>query len=157
MRKKFIHWLFKHSQIIYTKFKKNKPWGITTKQLLEYQKNSFGYNLGSFLQKNGFELLPKVERHDAYHLLTGYGTKVEDEIALQYVCFGNGKRSVYLFGVIIVGTFILPEYINYYLKSYKLGRNSNQFHHFKYQNLLDYSLTELREIIFTKQQILQIQ
>ena len=157
MRKKLIHWLFEHSQRMYTRFKKKKAWGITNKDLLEYPNGTFGFHLGSFLQKNGFELLPKVERHDAYHLLTGYGTKVEDEIALQYLCFGNGKRRPYLIGVIIVGTFILPDYINYYLKSYQLGQNCNQFYHFNYKNLLNYSLSELRETIFNKQQIINIQ
>ena len=156
MRKKFIHWLFEHSQKIYTRFKRKKAWGITRQELLKYNKDSFGFQLGNFLQKNGFELLPKVERHDAYHLLTGYGTKVEDEIALQYLCFGNGKRSPYLLGVIIVGTLILPDYMKYYVKSYKIGKNCNQFYHFNYKNLLNYSLTELRETIFSKQQIINI-
>ena len=153
MRKKLITWLFNHSQKIYIKFKNKQPWNISTKVLLTYPKASFGYELGSFLRKNGFELLPKVERHDAYHLLTGYGTKVEDEIALQYVCFGNGKISPYLIGVILIGTCILPEYIGYYIKSYKLGKDSNTFHHFNYKNLLQHPLQDLREIIFNPQQL----
>ena len=157
MRKKFIYWLFEHSQRIYIKFKNKKPWKVTSAQLLEYNKNTFGYELGKLLKENNFELLPKVERHDCYHLLTGYGTNVEDEIALQYLCFGNGKRSIYLFGVLIVGTLLLPDYLPYYLKSYKLGKNCNQFYHFKYENLLHFTLTEIREAIFNKQQILQIQ
>jgi ubiquinone biosynthesis protein Coq4 len=157
MRKKFIYWLFEHSQRIYIKFKNKKPWEIKTQELLEYSNETFGYQLGEFLNKNRFELLPKVERHDAYHLLTGYGTKVEDEIALQYVCFANGKRSLYLLGVLLIGTLILPEYYKYYIKSYKLGKSCNQFHHFDYKRLLHFSLQELREGIFNKEQILQIQ
>ena len=157
MRKKFIYWLFKHSQRMYIKFKRKKAWEITSKELLEYPKESFGYHLGKLLEKNEFELLPKVERHDCYHLLTGYGTKVEDEIALQYVCLGNGKKSPYLFGVLLIGTIILPEYFKYYLKSYQLGKKCNQFHHFQYQRLLHFSFQEIRETIFNKQQILQIQ
>ena len=157
MRKKIIFWLFEHSQRIYIKFKTKKPWGISTEELLTYSKDSFGFHLGELLTKNNFELLPNVERHDCYHLLTNYGTKVEDEIALQYVCFGNGKRSPYLFGVVLIGTIILPEYYNYYIKSYKLGKNCNQFHHFNYKNLLQFSLQEIKESIFNTQQILQIQ
>ncbi|WP_036841137.1 Coq4 family protein [Polaribacter sp. Hel_I_88] len=157
MRKKFIYWLFEHSQRMYIKFKNKTPWGITSKELLTYSKDSFGYHLGKLLVDNNFELLPKVERHDCYHLLTNYGTKVEDEIALQYVCFGNGKRSPYLLGVLFIGTILLPEYYKYYLKSYKLGKNCNQFHHFNYKNILQFSLQDIRESIFNKQQILQIQ
>ncbi|QTE22238.1 Coq4 family protein [Polaribacter cellanae] len=157
MRKKLIYWLFEHSQRMYIRFKNKKPWGITSKELLKYPNGTFGNELGAFLNKNGFELLPKVERHDAYHLITGYGTKVEDEIALQYLCFGNGKRSFYLFGVVIVGSLMLPEFASYYLKSYKLGKKCNPFHHLEYQKLFAHSLSDLREIIFNKQQILQIQ
>lgn len=157
MRKKFIYWLFEHSQRMYIKFKNKKPWGITSDELLSYPKDSFGYHLGILLKTNNFELLPKVERHECYHLLTGYGTAVEDEIALQYVCFGNGKRSPYLLGVLLIGTLILPEYYKYYIKSYKLGSNCNQFHHFTYQNLLHFPFQEIQEAIFTKQQILQFQ
>ncbi len=157
MRKRFIYWLFEHSQRMYIKFKNKKPWGITPQELLSYSKDSFGYHLGKLLTDNNFELLPKVERHDCYHLLTGYGTTVEDEIALQYMCFGNGKRSPYLIGVLLVGTIILPDYYKYYIKSYRLGKNCNPFHQFKYKNLLHFSFQEIREAIFNKQQILQIQ
>tara|TARA_R110002096_G_scaffold142421_2_gene297717 strand:- start:257 stop:730 length:474 start_codon:yes stop_codon:yes gene_type:complete len=157
MRKKFIYWLFEHSQRIYIKFKKKNPWGISAKELLTYPKDRFGYHLGKLLAENNFELLPKVERHDCYHLLTNYDTKVEDEIALQYVCFGNGKRSPYLFGVLLIGTILLPEYYKYYLKSYKLGKSCNTFHHFNYKHILLLSLQEVRESIFNTQQILQIQ
>lgn len=153
MRKKFIIWLFTHSQKLYTRFKNKEPWNITSRELVAYPKNSFGNELGAFLNKNGFELIPKVERHDAYHVLTGYGTQVEDEIALQYLCLGNGKMSFYLIGVILIGTLLLPEYANYYLKSHKLGVNSNTFHHFNYKNLLNHSLQELREIVFNKEQL----
>ncbi|APZ45100.1 hypothetical protein BW723_01770 [Polaribacter reichenbachii] len=157
MRKKFIYWLFEHSQRIYIKFKNKKPWDISADELLTYSKESFGYYLGKLLVVNNFELLPKVERHDCYHLITGYGTKVEDEIALQYVCFGNGKRSLYLIGVLLIGTLILPDYYKYYIKSYNLGKSCNTFHHFNYKNLLHFSFQEIREAIFNKQQILQTQ
>ncbi|WP_405562735.1 Coq4 family protein [Polaribacter sp. Asnod6-C07] len=157
MRKKFIYWLFECSQRIYIKYKNKKPWDISSEELLTYSEESFGYHLGKLLIENNFELLPKVERHDCYHLITGYGTTVEDEIALQYVCFGNGKRSPYLIGVLLAGTLILPEYYKYYIKSHKLGKNCNQFYHFNYKNLLNFSFQEIREAIFNKQQILQIQ
>lgn len=157
MRKKFIQWLFKYSQIFYIKFKNKKPWNITVNELLQYPENSFGFELGTFLKINGFELLPKVERHDAYHLITGYGTNVEDEIALQYVCLGNGKKSPYLFGVLFLGTLIIPEFINYYLDSFRLGKKCNTFHHFDYKKLLNISLKDLRTIIFNKNQLLKIQ
>ncbi|MGB2684512.1 MAG: Coq4 family protein [Olleya sp.] len=148
-RKKLVAWLFKITQHIYTKyFKKNKPWHIKKQQLLQFPKDTFGYHLGLFLQHNGFELIPKVERHDAYHVMTGYNTTEEDEIALQYLCFGNGKRSIYLFGVITIGSLILPEYWKYYIKSYRIGKNANVFYNLNYKGLLNTSVSTLRSSIF---------
>ena len=153
MRKKIILWSFMQSQKVYMKFRHQKPWDISTEELLEYPKESFGKSLGDFLHENDFELIPKGERHDAIHVLTGYGTEVEDEIAMQFLCFGNGKRSFYLYSSLLAGILILPEYFNYYLKSYRLGRSCNTFYHFNYKNLLNYSFYELREVIFNKDEL----
>ena len=154
LRKQLINWLFAISSKIYTRIYKNhEPWKITKNELLSYSKESLGYSLGLFLKKNNFELIPKVERHDCYHVLTGYSTKVEDEIALQYLSLGNGKRSPYLFGAIILGSIILPDYLNYYLKSFKIGKQANVFHSLDFKPLLKANIEELRKGIFSKKHI----
>lgn len=153
-RKQLINWLFAISSKIYTRIYKNhEPWDICKKQLLTYSKNSLGYALGLFLNKNNFELIPKVERHDCYHVLTGYSTEVEDEIALQYLSLGNGKRSPYLYGAVILGTIILPDYLDYYLKSYKIGKQANVFHNLDFKPLLKANIKEFRQTIFSKKHI----
>lgn len=157
MRKKLIEILFNTSQKLYTKaFKKHEPWGISKSDLLNHPKNTFGYNLGVFLDKNGFDLIAKVERHDAYHVLTGFGTNVEDEIALQYLCLGNGKRSPYMFGAIFLGTVILPDYLKYYLKAFNIGKNANSFHQFDYKKLLKVDYIDFKKFIFTNHQLKQL-
>lgn len=157
MRKKLIAYLFDVSQAVYTKyFKKSEPWGISKKELLTYPIDSYGYKIGEFLMQNGFELFPKVERHDAYHVLTGFGTKVEDEIALQCLCLGNGKKSLYMFGAIFLGIIILPDYLNYYYKAYKMGKSANQFYHFNFKNLLNVNYEDFKALIFTNEQINQL-
>lgn len=150
LRKKFIIILFEISQELYIKFwKRNKKaWTITKAELLKEDKDNFGYHLGEFLKRNNFDLIGKVERHDCYHVITGYSTKVEDEIALQYLCFGNGKRSIYLFGVITIGTLLLPDYFTYYMKSYRIGKATNKFYHFKFQKLLKTPIAKLRASLF---------
>jgi len=157
LRKKLIEKLFEWSQKIYLKFKKKEPWGISTAELLEYPNNSFGKNLGAFLNKNGFELIGKVERHDAYHVLSGFGTNVEDEIALQYLCYGNGKRTPYLTGVLLLGTTLLPKYASYYYNSYLIGKQINTFHHFDFQKLLHTDFEGFRKVIFSETQLLKLQ
>ena len=150
MRKQLIIWLFEKSLNFYIKYFKQKQqaWNFSKDELLSFHKNTFGYHLGLFLKTNNFEIIPKVERHDCYHVLTGYGTKVEDEITLQYLCFGNGKRSIYLFGVIILGSFLLPEYYKYYLQSFKRGRNSAPFYNLNYRELLTENIGKLRALTF---------
>jgi|GEM_PF-78730 len=156
-RKQLIEWLFEHSKRIYTGlFKNHKPWRITREDLLAYPKLSFGKQLGLFLKKHDFQLIAKVERHDAYHTLTGFSTQVEDEIALQWFCFGNGKRSLYLYGAIILGTVILPDYWSYYKASHKLGKSANPFHQLKYEKLLRVNLNDLRTTFFSKSQLKQL-
>jgi ubiquinone biosynthesis protein Coq4 len=148
-RKQFIHWLFKATQKVYTRFKKKQPWNITNEQLLDMPVNSYGYHLGCFLHTHNFQLIDKVERHDAYHVLTGFGTRAEDEIALQYVCFGNGKRTPYLIAVLLIGTLILPEYLSYYRKSYSFGKKANSFHQFDFKTLLPMDFKLFRGTIFS--------
>jgi len=154
IRKQLIIWLFEISKTIYTHlFKHHEAWLVTKKDLLTLPDDSFGYHLGTFLDHNNFELIPKVERHDAYHTLTGYGTKVEDEIALQYLSYGNGKRSPYMYGAIILGTLLLPDYLSYYIKSYKTGKQANAFHHLDFSKLLYTPIYNLRCCFFLEEQI----
>ena len=156
-RKQLIIFLFEISQKLYTSmFKSDQPWGISVKDLLTYPKMSFGFHLGKFLSNNNFELIPKVERHDCYHLLTGYGTEVEDEVALQWLCYGNGKRSLYLYGSILLGTVILPDYYKYYFDSFNLGKRANAFYDLDYQKLLKVNFNDLRLMIFNKVSLLKL-
>ena len=157
LRKQFIIWLFQHSQRIYTNlFKNHDSLNITKTDLLNLLEPTFGRHLGEFLDKNNFELMPKVERHDCYHVLCGYSTGVEDEIALQCLCYGNGKRSPYLYGAIILGVAILQDYYNYYYKSYKTGKRANPFYQFDYRKLLKISISGFREAIFPKSELLKL-
>jgi len=150
-RKQLILWLFKNSQNSYVRlFKKNKKaWNISKEELLKLPKDTFGYQYAAFLEKNQFEVLAKLERHDAYHIITNYKTAEQDEIALQYLCFGNGKRSIYLYCVIGLGTLILPDYYAHYLKSYQLGKNANTFYNLDFESLLRINLKIIQEIIFS--------
>lgn len=150
-RKQLINWLFENSQRIYLRFKKKEPWNITAAMLIAMPPESFGYHLGYFLKSHGFELIPKVERHDAYHLLTGFSTCVQDEIALQYLCFGNGKRTPYLLAVLCMGSLLLPEYFAYYRKAYTIGKASNSFHHFDFKTVLSVNFETFRSTIFSEE------
>ncbi|MGB3464269.1 MAG: Coq4 family protein, partial [Cyclobacteriaceae bacterium] len=126
-------------------FKQRKtPWGISRYQLVRMPRGTLGNTLGRFLRDNNFNLIPRLERHDAYHVLTGYGTDVKDEIALQFFCFGNGKRSKYLFLVMIFGAFLNPEHWQYFRSSYLKGKRTGQFYHLDFKECLIKDLKTFR-------------
>lgn len=148
MRKKLIFWMFNKTQKSYLKYKKKTPWTITRGELLLFAKDTLGYHLGTFLKKNDFQLIPKVEEHDVFHVLTNCGVQVEDEVALQFACFGNGKRSLFLFMSLLIGLLVLPEYYKHYWHYYKLGKKSKTFYNLAFKQWLPISITEVRNTIF---------
>ncbi len=129
-REKLCHFLFQKSAVPYAKLFKQRrmAWGLSALDLLDYPTNSLGYQVGKFLNSNGFEFLPKHETHDVYHVLCDYGVSVKEEIALQFLLFGNGKRSLYLYMVMFLGIVILPENYRFYRNSFFMGKKLGCFH-----------------------------
>lgn len=149
IRLKFMLWLYDWSQVVYAKiFKRNKKaWGISKSELLLFPEGSLGRALGEFYQTKGFDVMPKLENHDVFHILTETGTEIQDEIAMQYLLFGNGKRSLYLFSMIGIGTVLYPEFLNYYVKTYYKGKSLSKFHDREFKDLLGTSVLYLRSSI----------
>ena len=109
MRDLIIEKMYEWSKKPYQKFfKKNEPWPITSKELVRYPPESLGFHMGCFLLKYNFEIQPKLEDHDVFHVLTNTGVSVTEEIGMQYLLLGNGKRSAYQFAVITIGTLFYP-------------------------------------------------
>lgn len=117
-------------------FKKNTPWKITQEELLEHPEDSLGFELGCFLLKNDFEIQPQLEDHDVIHVLTNTGISVREEIGMQYYLFGNGKKSFYMFMVILSGTTFYINHLKYFFDQYKRGKNAFQFHYLDYSKML---------------------
>lgn len=138
--------LYESSSKIYTVlFKYNRAaWGITKEEFLQYPVGSLGYALGMFYKSKGFDIMPKLENHDAYHVITGIGTEVEEEVAMQFLLLGNGKVSLYLLGVIVIGTLFFPEYWNLYKQAYQKGRARLRFHDLDFQHFLETPLTDIQ-------------
>lgn len=117
-------------------FKKNIPWQIDKVQLLQYPKDSLGFGLGTFLDKNHFDIQPKLEDHDIIHVLTNTGVTVVEEIGMQYYLLGNGKKSMYLFLVMISGTPFYPSQFSYFLQQYKRGKKTLPFYYLDFSKML---------------------
>lgn len=137
MRDYLIEKLYECSKKPYQKyFKKNKPWEINKTVLLDYPKESLGFGLGNFLRTNHFDIQEKLEDHDVIHVLTNTGISVFEEIGMQYYLFGNGKRSLYLYMVIVSGTIFYPKRISYFMQQYREGKQALPFHYLDFSKML---------------------
>ncbi|MFD2939229.1 hypothetical protein [Flavobacterium notoginsengisoli] len=137
MRDYLIEKLYECSKKPYQKyFKKNEPWEIDKTKLLSYPENSLGLGLGNFLSRNHFDIQEKLEDHDIIHVLTNTGVSVYEEIGMQYYLFGNGKRSLYLYMVILTGTIFYPKRLKYFIQQFKKGKSALPFHYLDFSKML---------------------
>lgn len=145
------------SQIYARLFKSHKEaWGLSKEELAAYEEGTLGNALGRFYALHGFDVMPKLENHDVFHVLTGTGVEIQDEVSMQFLLLGNGKFSLYLFGMIGLGSIIFPEFITYYIRSFQRGRSMDVFHHLEFRTLLNHSLTELQDSLLHKSSIINI-
>lgn len=151
IRERLIAWLFHISIGPYAiLFKSTKEsWGLTANDLLDYPSGSLGQATGLFLTKNSFELMDRLEAHDTYHVITGYGTDVPNEIAQQYFLFGNGKRTLYVVGVLLLSLILLPDNMKQYLTAYRRGQASQPIHTLDMKTILYQPLLDIKSHIFT--------
>ena len=152
LRIHFIIFMYENSQKQYRKYfkKKKRQWQFSEEQLLSFNEDSLGRTVGEFYHNHGFRMIPKMENHDVYHLITDCSTNVQDEIAMQYLLFGNGKRSAYLLGVLALGTIVFPEYFKIYLKAFRKGQNMRTFHHIDFEELLWQNFENIKDFLKQK-------
>jgi len=144
MRDLILEKLYEWSLVPYQAFKKNKAWNVGIEDLLHYPKNTLGFQMGHFLLKNNFDLQEKLESHDVFHVLTNTGITVPEEISMQFYLLGNGKRSIYLFTVILIGGLLFPDYAKLFLSKYRRGRASLPFHQLDFQKLLNQPIERIK-------------
>ncbi len=78
LRTKFIIFMYENSQKQYRRYfkKKKRQWQFNEEQLLSFKQDSLGRTLGEFYKKHGFRMIPKMENHDVYHLITDCSTNI---------------------------------------------------------------------------------
>lgn len=152
IRVQFLLVVYKMTQVVYRRSfrRKKRHWQFTAEQLLNFQEDSLGRKLGEFYRKHGFSMIPTMENHDVHHLITGCGTRFEQEIAMQYLLLGNGKLNAHLLGAVILGTLVLPEYMKLYRQSYLKGRSMRTFYHLDFEELLWHNYEHLKDFLLRK-------
>ncbi len=144
MRAAILEKLYSWSVVPYQYFKKNEAWQFNAEELKEYPSDSLGYHMGKFLVANSFQLQEKLESHDVFHVLTNTGTTVPEEISMQFYLMGNGKRSFYLFTVILIGSMLYPEYWKFFIYKYTCGKSALPFHQLEFQKLLNQPIQRIK-------------
>ena len=151
MRAYILEKLYEWSLVPYQLLKKKEAWNIRIDDLLHFPKQTLGYQMGSFLLKNNFDLQAKLESHDVFHVLTNTGITVPEEISMQFYLMGNGKRSIYLISVIVIGTLLYPDYLKLFITKYRLGKSSLVFHQLNFRKLLKYPIQQIRDTFLIPQ------
>lgn len=152
LRCRFLETLFELSVQVYRWLFKRKvqAWGISVAELDAYPTGSLGKAVGIFLKQHGFDVQNKLETHDVYHVLTETGTSVPEEISMQYRLWACGKRSVYSAITMLLGTAILPEKMELYRSTYRLGKRMVNVSEWDLKALLHEPVYELRKQIYLK-------
>lgn len=144
MRAIILEKLYEWSVIPYQSLKKNNAWDLGIKDLQRFPKGTLGKSMGDFLVLNNFDLQEKLESHDVFHVLTGTGVTVPEEISMQFYLLGNGKRSAYLFTVIFLGGLLYPDYLQFFYRKYKKGKSAFSFHQLDFYKLLHQPLEKIK-------------
>lgn len=155
LRAKFLQWLVNNTATLYLNiFKSKKPeWTYSKTDLMSFPTGSLGKEIANFLNENNIELIPKAENHDVFHLVTGYKTTPDDEIAMQYWLVGNRKLTPYTIGTCIIGAIVMPEYWKAYIKAFKKGMKAPSIVDWDFQTLLYTNANQIKHYIHQIQPI----
>ena len=126
------------------------------KDLIEKAEKSVDENLPNEFEKqvstkkNNKNLLPDTVLSQIKEEVTEFQNAFEDhevknEIAQQYFFYGNGKRSLYLFMVILTGTLWYPLEWGFFYQSFKRGEASMPFYDLPFESLLSTQVAEIRK------------
>ena len=129
---------------------KNRAWKLTKEQLRVFPQGTLGKDLGDFMDKNNFDMLPYLETHDVYHVLLGYQPTIVEEARLYFFLLGNGKYSFEVINTVLVSLFLLPDYWGDLFQHYRRGKACRKMAHWDFRYLMHENTDLLRSIIFNQ-------
>ncbi|MEO0603829.1 MAG: hypothetical protein AAF211_20500 [Myxococcota bacterium] len=142
LRSRLIEGLFTVSYALYARLRPRPRWGLRARQLAAFPAGTLGHALGSYLLERGFELIDGRESHDVFHLLTQIPNDAVSEVCLQWWLLGNGKRSPYLLGAVLLGAVVFPEHLTRFVREWQRGRRHAPVHRIDWRPRLGHPLPE---------------
>ncbi|MCB0697080.1 MAG: hypothetical protein KDC07_06930 [Chitinophagaceae bacterium] len=127
---------------------RRQPWGLRMENLEQYPEDTLGNELGRFLRAEELQPVPKVERHDAFHILMDFSTHIYDEAAMQFFLIGNGKISPFTLGTAIFAGLMLPDQWKNFRLQYKRGQKTRCIANWDFKELLGFEFTDVKKAIF---------
>ncbi len=124
-----------------------QPWNLSTEDLIQYPEGSLGNKLGIFLRKEELQPVPKIERHDAFHILFDFTTHIYDESAMQFFLLGNGKISPFTLSTAAFTALMLPDQWNNFYVQFRRGRKTQSIAKWNYKELLHDDFSDLKKVI----------
>jgi ubiquinone biosynthesis protein Coq4 len=153
LRATLCHWLETIAKPFYVRLAKwrQAAWGHNMATLQTFPEGSLGKDIYYFLKENGLEMIPKCELHDVFHVLFDCAPTVEEEVRLQMILLGNGRKTLYTWWSVVIGGLLYPEYWRTFRSAYRFGQRCRPVHRWNFQYLLAENTAELRYFIQNRQ------
>lgn len=149
LRERMLLFLLGEVIPVHAKFYFKRPnWDLRMEDLVLFREGSLGRELGKFLKKEELQPVPKVERHDAFHILLGFSTHINDEAAMQFFLIGNGKISPFTLGTAAFAGLVMPDQWKNFKEQYKRGKKTRCIANWDFKQLLDEDFAEVKRAIF---------
>lgn len=97
-------------------------WPYTLQEQRNLPLGSLGKEIANTLDRQGYEIIPKFEHHDAEHVLFGYKMTGIGELRLQFFLLGNGRLGWVAIASVLLGVVWFPELVWLFLRDYKRGK-----------------------------------
>lgn len=150
-RERALLWLLGNVVPAHAKVYSRRPiWGLTRADMLRYPAGTLGHELGLFLKRESLQPVDRIERHDAFHILLGFSTSLEDEAAMQFFLVGNGKRSPFTLATAAFTTLVMPDKWGRFLHEFRRGRQARSIAKWNFLLLLDEPFLEMKALIFNQ-------
>jgi hypothetical protein len=109
---------------------------LTAFELTRYPEGSLGNQLGKFLLGTNYGQNVYADNEDALQLLIAGKNSVKEDFSVQFYLFGNGCNSLRTVATMAIAAVLCPNYIPYYYKRYKAGKQALRFYDIDHLGLL---------------------